>query len=210
MKKDELLRDFFARYPALSVCREDILAACDALESCYRGQGRVLLCGNGGSAADCAHIAGELLKGFLCDRPLPGAQAQALRAEGELGELAASRLQGSLAAVDLTAHGAVIAAVANDTDARLVYAQQLWGLGRKGDVLIGLSTSGNAENVLCAGIAARVLGMVSIALTGRSGGRMGESFDIVIRVPADETPEVQQLHMPVYHLLCAVTESCLF
>jgi D-sedoheptulose 7-phosphate isomerase len=122
----------------------------------------------------------------------------------------AEKLQGSLAAVDLTAQKAIISAVANDTDPLLIYAQQLWGLGRAGDVLIGLSTSGNAQNVLCAGIAARELGMVSIALTGQSGGKMGELFDIAIKVPSDWTPEVQEYHIAVYHLICTLVEAEFF
>jgi len=126
--EEELISTAFARYPELEVCREAIMRACDALETCYRNGGRVLLCGNGGSSADCAHIAGELLKGFLSLRRLPEDLQQALRKSGELGELCADKLQGSLAAVDLTAQGAIIAAVANDTDPRLAYAQQLWGL----------------------------------------------------------------------------------
>ena len=208
--EEELISTAFVRYPELEVCREDILRACDALEACYNGGGRVLLCGNGGSSADCAHIAGELLKGFLSLRRLPADVRAELEKSGELGALCAEKLQGSLAAVDLTAQGAIIAAVANDTDPRLAYAQQLWGLGRKGDVLIGLSTSGNAENVRCAGIAAKALGMVRIAMTGETGGKMGEEFDIAIRVPSSHTPDVQELHLPVYHLLCAVTEYRLF
>ncbi len=206
----ELIAACFEKYPALETCRAEILRAADEMTACFRNGGRVFVCGNGGSSADSAHIVGELLKGFLSPRPLPKDRADALRAHGPLGELCAEKLQGSLAAVDLTAQSAIIAAVANDTDPRLAYAQQLWGLGRPGDVLIGISTSGNAENVLCAGIAAKELGLRTVALTGADGGRMGRTFDLAVRVPSAHTPGVQELHLPVYHLLCALVECRLF
>lgn len=206
----ELTEDLYRRYPALLPLQGDISAAADRLTDCLRAGGRVFLCGNGGSSADCAHIAGELLKGFLSRRLPPEEIRSRFRAEGPLGELVADQLQGSLGAVDLTAQGAIIAAVANDCDPRMAYAQQLWGLGRKGDLLIGISTSGNAENVRCAALVAKALGMTTLALTGASGGAMGKEFDLAVRVPSGHTPEVQEYHLPVYHYLCAVAEARLF
>jgi D-sedoheptulose 7-phosphate isomerase len=208
--KNELVSRFCEKNKELAGLLPDIEKAVRAICECYKNGGRVFTCGNGGSSSDSAHIVGELLKGFLCKRPLSPELKERFSAHGELGKLMAEKLQGSLAAVDLTAQKAIISAVANDTDPLLIYAQQLWGLGRAGDVLIGLSTSGNAQNVLCAGIAARELGMVSIALTGQSGGKMGELFDIAIKVPSDWTPEVQEYHIAVYHLICTLVEAEFF
>lgn len=207
---DELIGEYMVKYPALISCRDDILKAADTLTACYKAGGKVLLCGNGGSSADSAHIVGELLKGFLQARSLPEDRRKALRAYGELGELMADKLQGALAAVDLTTQQAILSAVANDTDPRLAYAQQVWGLGRPGDVLIGISTSGNAANVCCAGIAAKELGMTTIAMTGSKGGKMAGLFDHSIKVPSDWTPGVQEYHLPVYHLICALVECAMF
>ena len=208
--KEELISRFNEKNPELTALLPEIEKAVGAITRCYKNGGRVFTCGNGGSSSDSAHIVGEFLKGFLCKRPLSGDERNKLSGHGELGALMAQKLQGSLAAVDLTTQQAIMSAVANDTDPLLIYAQQLWGLGRKGDVLIGISTSGNAKNVLCAGIAARELGMVSIALTGESGGKMGEHFDIALKVPSAWTPEVQEYHIAVYHLICALVEADFF
>jgi D-sedoheptulose 7-phosphate isomerase len=208
--KEALLKEYADAHPTLRGVLDDIAAAADAISDCFRGGGKVLVCGNGGSSADSAHIVGELLKGFLRKRPLSPAAAEELGRSGELGELMARKLQGSLPAIDLTTQQAILSAVANDTDPVLAYAQQLWGLGQKGDILIGLSTSGNARNVLCAGIAAKAKGMKTIALTGRSGGEMGARFDLCVKVPSDWTPRVQELQLPVYHLICALVEADFF
>ncbi len=208
--KEELVSRFSEKNPALAPLLPEIDKAVGTIVACYRNGGRVFICGNGGSSADSAHIVGEFLKGFLCKRPLSAEEKAKLSSHGELGELMAEKLQGSLAAVDLTTQQSIMSAVANDTDPLLIYAQQLWGLGRKGDVLIGISTSGNAKNVLCAGIAARELHMTSIALTGEAGGKMGEKFDIALKVPSAWTPEVQEYHIAVYHLICALAEAEFF
>jgi len=208
--KEELISRFCEKNPELVALLPDIQKAAAAITECYKNGGRVFTCGNGGSSSDSAHIVGEFLKGFLCKRPLSEKEKGKLAAHGELGGLMAEKLQGSLAAIDLTTQQAIMSAVANDTDPLLMYAQQLWGLGRKGDVLIGISTSGNAKNVLCAGIAARELGMTSIALTGEAGGKMGEHFDMAVRVPSSWTPEVQEYHIAVYHLICALVEAEFF
>ncbi len=209
--KEQILERFRAKNPALVPLLPEIEAVCGVIVDCYRRGGRVFCCGNGGSSSDSAHIVGELLKGFLCERPLPDGDKAALReADPELGPLMADKLQGALAAVDLTTQQAILSAVANDTDPVLMYAQQLWGLGRSGDVLIGISTSGNARNVRAAGLAARRLGMTTVALTGSRGGRMGESFDFALRAPSDWTPEVQEYHIALYHLICALVEAEFF
>ena len=203
--------NLFNRYENLMVCKEDILKAIDAIVTCYKNGGKILVCGNGGSSADSAHIVGELLKGFMSKRPLGDEMKEKLiSVNGEHGGLMAEKLQGSLPAVDLTAMQSIISAVANDTDPVLAYAQQVIGLGKPGDVLIGLSTSGNAANVLCAGIAAKAQGLITVALTGRNGGKMKSLFDIAITVPADSTPDVQELHLPVYHAICEEVEKEMF
>ena len=204
---DELL----SRYPALAPCRAAIMAACDALVRSYAAGGKLLVCGNGGSAADADHIVGELMKGFLSARPLPEAQRARLRAaDAELGPGLAGRLQGALPAINLAAASALATAFANDVNAELTYAQAASGYGRSGDVLLGISTSGNAVNVRSALCVARAVGMTTIGLTGRGGGKMAGLCDILIDVPATRTFEVQELHLPVYHCVCATVEAHFF
>ncbi len=169
------------------------------------------MCGNGGSSADADHIVGELMKGFLKKRPLPEPLRQSLVArDAELGQSLASLLQGALPAVNISGHSALSTAFANDVSAELVFAQQVMGLGRPGDLLLGISTSGNARNVLAAFAAARASGLAAIGLTGEAGGKMQERCDVLIRVPAARTHEVQELHLPVYHCLCAMIEERFF
>ena len=203
------LETLLSRYPILEPCRESIAKAADMLINCYKQGGKVLACGNGGSAADAAHIAGELLKGFMSKRPLSEQEKKGYENHGSLGAMMAQKLQGSLPAVDLGSSPSIQSAVLNDTDPLLIYAQQVQGLADKGDVLIGISTSGNAQNVLCAGIAANEKGAYSLALVGGNGGEMAKHFDLAIVVPSDCTPYVQELHLPVYHYLCAAVEAAL-
>ncbi len=197
------------RKPELTVCGEDIRKATDMLESCYRNGGKVLLCGNGGSAADCEHIAGELLKGFLSLRPADVDTLAKLQAAGFTAEQA-SALQGGIPAVPLPSLSAVLSAYANDVDPTLVFAQLTYALGGKTDVLMGLSTSGNSKNVVAAAKAAKALGIPVIAMTGESGGKLLEICDVTIRVPEKETFLVQEYHLPVYHAICAELEARIF
>ncbi len=183
---------------------EKLNAVVEALLKSFRGGGRLLLCGNGGSAADCAHIAGEFIKGFMKKRPLGEKLIQ------DIGEPWAKGLQMGLPAIDLTCHSALIAAVANDIDGASVYAQQVLAFGRPGDVIIGISTSGNAENVCRALTVGNALGLVTVGLTGRSGGRMKPLCQHLLNVDAEETYKVQELHLPLYHRLCARVEEALF
>ena len=204
---DELIQ----RYPKLAACRADIERARRALVDCFAAGGKVLVCGNGGSAADADHIVGELMKGFLCARPLPPElRARLAAADPELGGEIAAKLQGALPAINLSAGSAFATAFGNDVSAWLSYAQAVLGYGRRGDILVGLSTSGNAANVLAAFCVARCLGLTTIGMTGSGGGRMAGRCDILIRVPAELTPEVQELHLPVYHCLCAMIEAHFF
>lgn len=171
------------------------------------------ICGNGGSAADSDHIAGELLKAFLLSRPLSRQHRDALHRVTESPadcSYLADRLQEGLRAVSLTGHPACSTAVANDLAADLAFAQQLLALARSGDVLLAISTSGMARNVSFAAHVARAIGVSVIGLTGRSGGNLTALSDVAIRVPADRTHEIQELHVPVYHALCAMLESAFF
>lgn len=191
----------------LNICESSIQAACDAVTSCFSAGGKLLVCGNGGSAADADHIVGELVKGFEKKRLLAVALKEKLAAMGFAGEAIAKKLQGGLPALSLCAHTALITAVINDIGADMVFAQQIAGLGRPGDVLLGISTSGNSENILAAGLTAKAAGLTTIALTGGSGGRMAELFDICINAPSSETARIQEYHSVLYHELCRKIEE---
>ena len=206
------LEEMTARHPALTACRADIDRACGLLVETFRSGGTLLICGNGGSAADADHIAGELAKSFLLRRPPDAAFAAGVR-EGLPGPDPACLLEltEALPAISLAAHGALITAVANDLGGELIFAQQVMAYGRPGDVLLGLTTSGSSANVARTFQTARLKGLRSICLTGRRAPEwLAELVGIVIAVPAAETASVQELHLPVYHALCAVVESELF
>jgi D-sedoheptulose 7-phosphate isomerase len=205
------LDDLVARYPALAACRPGIEAAFALMARVFAAGGKLLVCGNGGSAADADHIVGELMKGFHKARRPTGETAARLRAaDPDLGPRLAARLQVGLPAVNLAAGSALPTAFANDEDPGLVFAQQVLGLGRPGDVLLGISTSGNAANVNAALITARAVGMATVGLTGASGGSMRGRCDVLVAVPATATFAVQELHLPVYHCLCALLEDRFF
>ena len=195
------IESLYEQYPKLEVCRDDIKKAFDALVACYDCDGKVLCCGNGGSAADSEHIVGELMKGFLLYRPVNDE-----RIPLEIRE----KLQGALPAIALTGHPALSSAFANDVDPSVIFAQQVYGYARKGDVVLGISTSGSAKNVVNAITVAKAMGVTTIALTGEKGGKIGEIADIAIRVPECETYRIQELHLPVYHALCAAVEAHFF
>lgn len=200
----------YERYPALVTCRASIDAAERLLCGAFRTGGKLLICGNGGSAADAGHIAGELMKSFLLPRPLGEEERGALSHFGGDGEYLAAALQGGLPVVSLAAHSALMTAVANDTAADAIFAQQTWVLGRPGDALLAISTSGSSRNCVLAAIAARARGMSVLALTGDGGGRLADLADVTVAVPARETFRVQEYHLPVYHALCAAVEADFF
>lgn len=189
------------RYPALEKCKNDMLSAASACVECFVGGGKLLLCGNGGSSADCDHMAGELLKGFLLKREI---------ADKRIPSEMSDKLQGALPAISLHSASAALTASLNDLDPNFAYAQLLYGLGKSGDALIAVSTSGNAANVCNAATLAKAMGIKVIALTGADGGRLGAIADIIIRVPESETYLVQELHLPVYHWVCAEVEKRIF
>lgn len=178
--------------------------AVDLLCQCFQQGGKLLVCGNGGSGADAAHILGELVKGFMRKRPLD----PALKAR--IGQPWADQLQRGLPVIDLTVNHTLIGAVANDQDGLLPYAQQVMAYARPRDVLLGISTSGNAENVIRAMITARALGAKCLALTGRDGGKMAALADVLLNADAVQTYQVQELHLPLYHALCMAVEERLF
>lgn len=196
----------FQRYPALSECREDMYTALNILRDCVRNGGKILLCGNGGSAADCDHIAGELLKGFLKKRPLSAEEKAAWTDESWI----ADKLQKGICAINLSGIAATMTAVINDTDPQLIYAQLVQAMGRPGDVFVGISTSGGAKNVRYGAMTAQKLGMQIISLTGKKESPLSALADGAIRVPAQETYMVQEYHLPIYHWLCAMLEDEFF
>lgn len=195
------IKQLISTYPELNVCALDIEAAFNILRICYLNGGKVLTCGNGGSAADAEHIVGELMKGYLLKRPLPDdAHAKLKAVSPHDGDYLASLLQGALPAISLVSQTSLISAIANDTAADMIFAQQVYGYGREGDTLMGLSTSGNSHNVVHAMRVARVLGLHTIALTGPTGGMLKALCDVCIRVPWENTPAIQERHLPIFHV----------
>lgn len=197
------LTHLIERYPALAQMRGAIEQAYRILEECYENGSKLLVCGNGGSAADSDHIVGELMKGFYKQRMLPEEERKRF---GEQGE----KLQGALPAIALTQHGALSTAFLNDVDPAMVFAQQVYGYGQGGDVFLGLSTSGNSANVVLAAKVAAAKGMKVITMTGRNGGKLKELSDVCMIVPAQVTADIQEYHIPVYHTLCAMLEEHFF
>ncbi len=211
MGENIILREMTGRYPQLSTVEDEIRKAAGCLIACYRQGGKVLICGNGGSSSDSGHIVGELMKGFESKRPLSEDLKRSLIvAHGERGEYLAENLQQGLPAISLPDQSALVTATANDIGADLIYAQQVAGYGNKGDVLIGISTSGNAQNVIDAALTARAKKMSVIGLTGESGGKLKPFCDILVNVPETRTSYVQELLMPVYHAICLIVEKEFF
>ncbi len=206
----ELRTELFERYSQLLECEKEIDAANKLICETYKNGGTVYVCGNGGSCSDSDHIVGELMKGFLLRRELKKEETEKFAAMFEDGAEFASRLQGALPAVSLTAQTAIISAFANDVDPEMVYAQLVYGYARENDLVIGLSTSGNSKNVVCAMKAAKFRGAKMIAMTGAKESKLSVMCDVTIRVPETETFKIQELHLPVYHYLCASVEEEFF
>ncbi len=205
------INELIKRYPVLETCQDDIRNALSCLLETFEGGNKLLLCGNGGSASDCEHISGELLKGFLLERRIPDKKrAELMKANPLLKTEFFDMLQGGLPAISLVNSTSFMTAFINDVDADFIFAQQVYALGKSGDLLLVISTSGMAKNVLNACKIAGGMGIKTLALTGRKGGSLTELCDISIRVPEDETYKVQELHLPVYHALCAQIEADLF
>lgn len=199
------------RYPKLKVCKKEIIEAYLIMEECYEHDGKLLIAGNGGSAADSEHMAGELMKRFMIPRPITKEMSEKIKEiDSVRGEELAMNLEIGLMAIPLVAHEALTTAYINDVDGLGVFAQQLFGFGRQGDVFIGISTSGNSRNVMYATVVARALGIKVIGLTGNDGGELANVSDVVVKVPETETYMIQELHLPVYHCWCRMLEDNFF
>lgn len=199
------------RYPILAECRQSLIDAYLVMEEAYEGDHKLLIAGNGGSAADSEHIAGELMKRFKTPRPVTPEMAEKLKSIDPIrGENLAKNLECGLMAIPLVAHEALSTAYINDVDGLGVFAQQLFGFGRPGDVFLGISTSGNSKNVMSATVVARALGIKVIGLTGANGGELAQVADVAVKVPETETYMIQELHLPVYHCWCLMLEDKFF
>lgn len=204
MYTNRILDELFERHRVLAPCRDDVYAAFGALVESFRAGGKVLVCGNGGSAADAEHICGEFLKTFMKRRPVPADVAGRLRPE------LVAKLEGSLPAVSLVSMSGIVTAFANDVSWETAFAQQVLGLARADDVLIALSTSGESANCIAAAEVMKAKGGRAVALTGARESGLSAVCDVTIRVPETETFKVQELHLPVYHALCAAVEDEMF
>lgn len=195
------MKELIDRYPQLKTCEKDIEKALALMIDTYKKGGKILVCGNGGSAADADHIVGELMKGFKLPRKVTDE-----RISQELRE----KLQGALPAISLSAHTSLMTATINDNDADMIFAQQVYGYANENDLLIAISTSGNSKNVVNALKVAKTLGVKAIALTGKTGGILKDLADITICAPSTETYKIQEYHLPIYHYLCAKVEEEFF
>lgn len=208
-KVKKIYEKLFVDYPTLGVCRDSVAEAYEILKNTYENGGKLLVCGNGGSAADCEHIVGELMKGFHLKRPLAENEISAFSSY-ENGEEIAKTLQKGLPAISLVSHTGLMTAFMNDCDADSIFAQQVYAYMNEGDSLIALSTSGNSENVCRACITAKVKGGKVIAFTGANGGKMLGLCDSIVRLPSNDTAQIQEYTLPLYHCLCAMLEEEFF
>lgn len=206
----KIIDEYLEKYPALENCRADMTEALELLLECFGSGGKLLVCGNGGSASDSLHIVGELMKGFVLPRRLAGKDRENIKKCCPDAEYMLRNLQGALPAISLVSESALLTAYSNDEAPDLAFAQQVWGLGREGDTLLSVTTSGNSANTLYAAEAAHAKGMRVIGLTGSSGGKLKPLSDVCICVPAVRPHEVQELHLPVYHCLCLALEEAFF
>lgn len=203
---EAILSTYAAKAPAV-VSMEGSLRTCvELMTGCFQNGGQLLICGNGGSCADADHIVGELVKSFRIRRPLDAELSVALQEQGDDGKKLADCLQSGLPAINLAAHASLMTAMQNDVGGQYSFAQQVVAYGRRDDILLGISTSGNSQNVLFAGAAAKAKGLRTIALTGREGGIMRQTFDLALCANADSTEDIQDLHSTIYHAICAAVE----
>jgi len=207
---EEYTDELSARYPALKEVIPALKEWISEAVSLYRNSGTLFVAGNGGSAADAEHICGELLKGFLSRRSLSDAEVTALAEAGDTDGLLGRSLQGGLRSISLLSHPAFSSAFANDVNPELIFAQQLWALGKPGDMFVGISTGGGAANIYQAFIAARAKKIRTVLLTGNRHGRCESLADIVLAVPESATYRIQELHLPLYHTFCRTVEAHFF
>lgn len=211
MNAEGYIEDLLHRYPGLRTCKEDIVEAYMLMRRSYEVGGKLLVAGNGGSCADADHIVGELMKGFCLKRQIPASFVEKMKAvDGEAGAYLEDRLQGALPALALHTQQALATAYSNDVDEESMLAQALYGYGMEGDCFLAISTSGNSENVLYAAVVAKAKGMKVIGLTGRDGGKLKKIADVAVIVPEQETFQIQELHLPIYHCLCLMLEEYFF
>lgn len=205
------LETLIKRYPELVTCEKEILESYLVLEECYKKGGKLLIAGNGGSAADSEHIVGELMKAFKLPRILPeDFKKKLINENSELGKVLANNLQSALPAIALDGHLALSTAYMNDCEPLLCFAQQVNGYGNENDVFLGISTSGNSKNIIYAAITAKAKGMKVIGLTGAKDSKLSEISDITIKAPEIETYKIQEYHLPIYHALCLMLEDEFF
>lgn len=210
-KLNEYVEELIQRYSQLDCIRGQVIEAYLLMETCYKNGGKLLIAGNGGSAADSEHIAGELMKRFKIARPVSKEfEEKLIQIDPVRGKTLAQNLECSLMAIPLVAHEALTTAYINDVDGLGVFAQQLFGYGKDGDVFLGISTSGNSKNVLNASIVAKAMGIKVIGLTGEHGGELAKMSDVAVKVPEHETYKIQELHLPIYHCWCAMLEDNFF
>ena len=199
------------RYPVLETCKEEIIGGYELMEACYKNGGKLLIAGNGGSDADSEHIAGELMKRFKTPRSIPeDLKKKLIEIDSIRGKNLSKNLERPLMAIPLVAHEALTTAYINDVDGLGVFAQQLYGFGKEGDVFLGITTSGNSQNVMSATVVARALGIKVLGLTGENGGELSQVANVCVKVPETETYMVQELHLPVYHCWCLMLEDKFF
>ncbi len=211
MSENKLVDELIGRYPLLEVCRVEIEVGFRLMAECFRLKGKMLVCGNGGSCADSDHIVGELMKSFELLRPIDQQLSRDLVAvSADRGKFLSEKLEKALPVISLNVHAALFSAVVNDKDPNVVFAQQVNGYGSEGDVLLGISTSGNSQNVIDAMITAKAKKMKVVGLTGRDGGEMKKYCDAAIVVPLTRTADIQEYHLPIYHMLCRALEKELF
>jgi D-sedoheptulose 7-phosphate isomerase len=201
----EIFENLFNRYPALLECKKDIYEAYKLMKICYDNGGKILCCGNGGSSADCDHLVGELMKGFLKKRPLDSEEKNLFS-----DKFVADGLQKGLPAISLTSQSGLMTAFMNDCDAALIYAQQVYAYANKNDLLIGFSTSGNSKNIVYALDSTNALSVDSIAITGNRNSKCSEKATVTIKIPENETYKIQELTLPIYHCLAAMIEETYF
>lgn len=202
---EKIYNDLFIRYPALSCVKEDVEAVFEIIKATYINKGKLLVCGNGGSASDSAHIVGELMKSFMLSRQLPESEKEKFQ-----NKAIADGLQGALPSISLVGEGALMTAFCNDCNPDLVFAQQVYGLMNEIDTLLCLSTSGNSKNVVAAAETAKAKGGKVVSIVGEKGGKLFELSDATIKLPSTITPEIQEYTLPVYHTICAMLEEDFF
>ena len=207
----KIFNELFSNYPDLKQCREDVEASFALLARCYKKRGKVLLCGNGGSASDAEHIACELMKEFMLKREVTREDARKIcKVDPENSEFLCEGLQRALPAISLVSQTALFSAFANDVNIDMVFAQQVYGYGRDNDVLWAISTSGNSPNICNAARIAKAMGLNVIGLTGKTGGTLALYCNVAIRAPSEITYRIQEYHKPIYHILCAMLEEEFF